>query len=107
HGHAGRLRRRPLVRLLRLVVREPGRRADRRPRPGPRLRRRDHRLGPFDRPADADARPGELILFGTEHVGIVKSVNADGSLTTVEGNASDGVREETRWPSEATGYVTL
>lgn len=51
--------------------------------------------------------PGELILFGTEHVGIVKSVNADGSLTTVEGNASNGVREETRWPSEATGYVVL
>jgi hypothetical protein len=51
--------------------------------------------------------PGELILFGTEHVGIVKSVNPDGSLTTVEGNASDGVREETRRPSEATGYVQL
>ena len=51
--------------------------------------------------------PGELILFGTEHVGIVKSVNPDGSLTTVEGNASNGVREETRWPSEATGYVVL
>jgi hypothetical protein len=51
--------------------------------------------------------PGELILFGTEHVGIVKSVNPDGSLTTVEGNASNGVREETRWPSEATGYVQL
>jgi hypothetical protein len=51
--------------------------------------------------------PGELILFGTAHVGIVKSVNADGSLTTVEGNASNGVREETRWPSEATGYVQL
>ena len=51
--------------------------------------------------------PGELILFGTEHVGIVKSVNPDGSLTTVEGNASDGVHEETRWPSEATGYVRL
>jgi hypothetical protein len=51
--------------------------------------------------------PGELILFGTEHVGIVKSVNPDGSLTTVEGNASDGVHEETRWPSEATGYVQL
>jgi hypothetical protein len=51
--------------------------------------------------------PGELILFGTEHVGIVKSVNPDGSLTTVEGNASDGVREETRWSSEATGYVQL
>ena len=51
--------------------------------------------------------PGELILFGTEHVGIVKSVNPDGSLTTVEGNASNGVHEETRWPSEATGYVQL
>jgi CHAP domain len=51
--------------------------------------------------------PGELILFGTEHVGIVKSVNADGSLTTVEGNASNGVNVETRWPSEATGYVKL
>jgi CHAP domain len=51
--------------------------------------------------------PGELILFGTQHVGIVKSVNADGSLTTVEGNASNRVNEETRWPSEATGYVTL
>src|SRR5579871_3094286 len=51
--------------------------------------------------------PGELILFGTEHVGIVKSVNADGSLTTVEGNASNGVNQETRWPSEATGYVIL
>ena len=51
--------------------------------------------------------PGELILFGTEHVGIVKSVNPDGSLTTVEGNAGNGVREETRWPSEATGYVQL
>ena len=50
---------------------------------------------------------GELILFGAEHVGIVKSVNADGSLTTVEGNASDGVRQETRWPSDATGYVQL
>ena len=51
--------------------------------------------------------PGELILFGTQHVGIVKSVNADGSLTTVEGNASNGVNQETRWPSEATGYVVL
>ena len=55
----------------------------------------------------ATPAPGELILFGTQHVGIVKSVNADGSLTTVEGNASNGVHEETRWPSEATGYVQL
>ena len=34
-------------------------------------------------------QPGDLILFGTEHVGIVESVNPDGTLTTVEGNTSN------------------
>src|SRR5690348_11284085 len=33
--------------------------------------------------------PGELILFGGRHIGIVESVNADGTLTTIEGNTSD------------------
>ena len=51
--------------------------------------------------------PGELILFGTAHVGIVKSVNPDGTLTTVEGNSDNAVQQVTRWPSEATGYVRL
>lgn len=51
--------------------------------------------------------PGELILFGTAHVGIVKSVNPDGTLTTVEGNSGNAVQQVTRWPSEATGYVRL
>src|SRR5205807_2004992 len=36
-------------------------------------------------------QPGDLILFGSQHVGIVESVNADGSLTTVEGNEGDAV----------------
>jgi hypothetical protein len=51
--------------------------------------------------------PGELILFGDAHVGIVKSVNPNGTLTTIEGNYANSVQEVTRWPSEATGYVRL
>jgi cell wall-associated NlpC family hydrolase len=52
-------------------------------------------------------QPGDLILFGTEHVGIVQSVNPDGSLTTVEGNASNAVSVEHHSPSDATGFVRL
>jgi cell wall-associated NlpC family hydrolase len=52
-------------------------------------------------------QPGDLILFGTRHVGIVQSVNPDGSLTTVEGNASSAVSVERHSPSEATGFVRL
>ncbi len=51
--------------------------------------------------------PGELILFGTRHVGIVESVNPDGTLTTVEGNTTDGVHRRTHSVSEATGFVRL
>jgi cell wall-associated NlpC family hydrolase len=54
-----------------------------------------------------DPQPGDLILFGTEHVGIVESVNADGTLTTVEGNASNGVNREVHPRSDATGFVRL
>lgn len=54
-----------------------------------------------------DPQPGDLILFGTEHVGIVESVNADGTLTTVEGNASNGVHREVHPRSDATGFVRL
>jgi cell wall-associated NlpC family hydrolase len=52
-------------------------------------------------------QPGDLILFGTRHVGIVQSVNPDGSLTTVEGNASNAVSVEHHSASEATGFVRL
>lgn len=52
-------------------------------------------------------QPGDLILFGTEHVGIVQSVNPDGSLTTVEGNASNAVSVEHHSPGDATGFVRL
>ena len=51
--------------------------------------------------------PGELILFGGRHIGIVESVNADGTLNTIEGNTSDGVHRRTHAASEATGFVRL
>jgi cell wall-associated NlpC family hydrolase len=58
-------------------------------------------------PAGSQPQPGDLILFGTEHVGLVESVNADGSLTTIEGNSSDAVSRVHRMPGEATGFVRL
>jgi cell wall-associated NlpC family hydrolase len=50
---------------------------------------------------------GDLILFGTHHVGIVESVNADGTLTTIEGNSSDGVHRRVHDPGDASGFVRL
>ncbi len=58
-------------------------------------------------PASSTPAPGDLILFGGRHIGIVESVNADGSLTTVEGNHGNAVSRAHRSPSEATGYVRL
>lgn len=58
-------------------------------------------------PASATPAPGDLILFGTHHVGIVESVNPDGSLTTIEGNYNNAVSRVHRLPSEATGYVQM
>ena len=58
-------------------------------------------------PSTATPAPGDLILFGDRHVGIVESVNADGSLTTVEGNYANAVSRVHRSPAEATGYVRL
>ena len=58
-------------------------------------------------PASAAPAPGDFILFGGEHVGIVESLNADGSLTTIEGNSGNGVTRVHRSPGEATGYVQL
>jgi cell wall-associated NlpC family hydrolase len=58
-------------------------------------------------PAGSPPQAGDLILFGTEHVGLVESVNADGSLTTIEGNSADAVSRVQRMPGEATGFVRL
>ncbi|HVY78184.1 MAG TPA: CHAP domain-containing protein [Solirubrobacterales bacterium] len=54
-------------------------------------------------------RPGDLIVWGGEHVGIVEAVLPDGSIRTIEGNSSDRVSQRTYGPDGggATGYVRL
>ena len=58
-------------------------------------------------PAGSTPTPGDLILFGDRHVGVVESMRPDGSLTTVEGNEGDAVTRRTRAAGEATGFVRL
>lgn len=58
-------------------------------------------------PAGSTPSPGDLVLFGGRHVGVVEAVNPDGTLQTVEGNYRNSVQRVTRSPLEATGYVRL
>ena len=53
-------------------------------------------------------QPGDLIVWD-EHIGIVESVAADGTIATIEGNSSDSVARR-RYGSDgggAIGYVRL
>jgi hypothetical protein len=54
-------------------------------------------------------QPGDLIVWGSDHVGIVEAVDPDGTIHTIEGNSSDEVAQRTYEPgaSGATGYVRL
>ncbi|HUB75759.1 MAG TPA: CHAP domain-containing protein, partial [Solirubrobacteraceae bacterium] len=58
--------------------------------------------GPGVRP-----QPGDLIVFGDAHVGIVTGVEANGDIDTVEGNFDNQVMRNVRGPDEATGYVDM
>ena len=60
-------------------------------------------------PAGATPRPGDLIVWGGEHVGLVESVDPDGSIHTIEGNSSNAVSKRTYGPGGggATGFVAL
>jgi hypothetical protein len=51
-------------------------------------------------------RPGYLITF-PQHVGVVETVSANGTLTTIEGNSGNAVRRRYRRWKEASGYVRL
>src|SRR4051812_4664909 len=55
----------------------------------------------------AQAAPGELIVWGSRHIGIVESVDPNGTIHTIEGNSSDKVSRRTYGPDGggATGYV--
>jgi hypothetical protein len=52
-------------------------------------------------------QPGDLIVFGDSHVGIVKEVLPSGQIATIEGNYENKVAANVRSPGEATGYVSL
>ncbi len=52
-------------------------------------------------------QPGDLIVFGDEHVGIVRDVLPDGQIQTIEGNYENKVAANVRSPTEATGYVNM
>jgi hypothetical protein len=52
-------------------------------------------------------KPGDLIVFGDEHVGIVRAVLPNGQIETVEGNYENKVAANIRSPTEATGYVSM
>jgi CHAP domain-containing protein len=52
-------------------------------------------------------RPGDLIVFGDEHVGIVRDVLPNGDIQTIEGNYENKVAANVRTPTEATGYVNM
>ncbi len=52
-------------------------------------------------------QPGDLIVFGDEHVGIVKDVLPNGQIQTIEGNYESKVAANVRSPTEATGYVNM
>ncbi len=54
-----------------------------------------------------EPQPGDLIVFGDQHVGIVREVLPDGRIATVEGNYDNRVAANVRSASEATGYVNM
>jgi hypothetical protein len=59
-------------------------------------------------PAGSTPQPGDIIVWD-EHIGIVESVGADGSVNTIEGNSSDSVarRQYGADGGGAVGYVRL
>jgi len=52
-------------------------------------------------------KPGDLIVFGDEHVGIVRDVLPNGRIQTIEGNYENKVAANERSATEATGYVSM
>lgn len=58
--------------------------------------------------AGATPQPGDLVVWD-EHIGVVESVGADGSIHTIEGNSSDAVSRRTYGGDAggAIGYVRL
>jgi hypothetical protein len=60
-------------------------------------------------PAGSTPQPGDLIVWGGRHIGLVESVDPSGSIHTIEGNSSNAVSKRTygRDGGGATGFVRL
>jgi len=54
----------------------------------------------------ATPKAGDLIVFD-EHIGLVESVDKDGTVHTIEGNSSDQVIRRTHGSRDAIGYVNM
>ena len=54
-----------------------------------------------------EPKPGDIVLYGSRHVGFVESVGPGDQLTTVEGNHGNQVARVDRRRDEVTGYVRL
>ncbi|WP_028057398.1 CHAP domain-containing protein [Candidatus Solirubrobacter pratensis] len=69
-------------------------------------------IQPGTGPSGAPTQPpqaGDLIVWGGRHIGLVESVDANGSIHTIEGNSSNQVSRRTYGPDGggATGFVRL
>ena len=49
-------------------------------------------------PAGSTPQPGDIIVWGGRHIGIVEAVLPDGRIQTIEGNSSDKVSRRTYGP---------
>jgi hypothetical protein len=67
------------------------------------------RSGKAIQPGTQPPQTGDLIVWGGRHIGMVESVDPDGSIHTIEGNSSDQVSRRTYGPDGggATGFVRL
>jgi hypothetical protein len=67
------------------------------------------RSGKAIQPGTQPPQPGDLIVWGGRHIGLVESVDPDGSIHTIEGNSSNQVSRRAYGPDGggATGYVRL
>jgi hypothetical protein len=67
------------------------------------------RSGKAIQPGTQPPQTGDLVVWGGRHIGMVESVDPDGSIHTIEGNSSDKVSRRTYGPDGggATGFVRL
>jgi hypothetical protein len=67
------------------------------------------RTGRFIPAGTAAPQAGDLVAWGSRHIGIVESVGSDGSIHTIEGNSSNAVTRRAYGADAggATGFVRL